>query len=112
MANLAVKVGGWIRGTKLVYFEETQVNGSLHTFFSGMIDGFPIDKLIITSIGTGLYFKKSGVVLNVGQEITMTDINNGLITVMYDHQYPSVFVEFKAIGNVKYQVTLQFLRTQ
>ena len=112
MANLTVKVGGWIRSSLLVYFEETLLNGSLHTFFSGTIDGFPIDKLIIDSIGTGVYFKKSGVMLNVGEEITMTDINNGLITVMYDHQYPSAFVDFTAVGNVKYHVILQFVRTQ
>lgn len=113
MGTLKIKITGKIDDKISANWETKIVDGSMHPIFSGSTDGWSIDKFIITSIGNGIYLMNNpNPNLAVGDIMTLSQLNNGEIEMMYDHSYASSELRLTAIGqNAKYDVILLFQST-
>lgn len=87
-------------------WETRELNSTLHSYLSDTIDGVVINKILIISMSPALSIENVGVPLNVGDEILMDDMNNGLIRILFDHSYSSGVLEYKAIGATSFDIKL------
>lgn len=107
MPELKLKVTGYRRASIDADWETHIVDSTLHTVFSGTLDGYTINLWTLNSFDSSMVFKKSGINMSVGDQFSITDINNGIISIEYFHGVSiSGVANFSLSGSAKYDVNL------
>lgn len=105
MPELKLKVEGYKRATVNASWETHIVDSTLHTVFSGFIDGFDVNLYVLNSIDPSMIIRKSGIIINSGEQFTIDDINNGIIEVEYLHSTAQEgSANFSVYGQARYDM--------
>lgn len=111
MANLKliIKGGGNLRDSiDDIEWEVHLFNSTLHPYLSNNIDGANIEKIRINSIDSNLVIQNNGVLVNVGDEILMSDMDAGRVNITYNYSSPTGSVNYTTYGDATYIVNLNF----
>lgn len=107
--NIDVRGGGNLRDSiDDIEWEVHLFNSTLHPYLSNNIDGANIEKIRINSIDSNLFIQNNGVLVNVGDEILMSDMDAGRVNITYNYISPTGSVNYTTYGDATYIVNLNF----
>lgn len=108
MPGLKIIVRGYKRVQVDSNWETHIVDSTLDGVFSGNLDGFNIVNWRLNSFDASMVFRKSGIDMTNGDNFTINDINNGIITMEYFHGVASSGnSNFTLTGGAEYEVNFR-----
>ena len=105
MPSIKLNITGSKRTGVSANWETHVVDSTLHDIFSGVVDGFNINKWVLNSDSNAIKFRKSGVDLGIGDFFSLLDMQNGIVIVeIYPGISPSTSTSFSLYGEARYDI--------